>query len=499
MSQRHYSAFAVIRKFFPLALAAMVVSLFTPRVAGAGGWIRLLAPHDKGYAVAVAMDLDGNMYVCGSTEQIGGDSEKGGDKNIIVTKYGADARQIWTQHFGEGRHGQCMDISLDGDRNVYAAAFSVDDKAPKAVIARYSAAGEPLGYGEYNMGKAAMAVGIVPDKEGNVYITGFSALEGVAAKEAFVAKYNSAGQQVWRRSVPKSAESRAEGHAIAVGDGGVYITGWVSGLNGGGTSGKAKNAFIAKYSTAGFFGWIKVFGGKGDVEGNAVAIGPHGDLLVAGYTTGDLPGSRGFGGADAFLAQFSNDGKGIWAEIFGTPNYDYGYGAAYDDEGGIYLGGSSSMAVIGKARADSFDLFMARYRPDGVREVVGSAEMPAKGSGTGLASSIFAGRIMLNTGNRVSIYSTSYEGFIGSKNDGRWSVRRWLVGPEEIAAEKEKPEEAAMREDGRKVEHLASFKMEDTSFLTRDIGEVGYVHNFLGKSVIFMGSALALAGLLLLL
>lgn len=493
------SAVAVIRKVFPLALTAFIICLFIPQVAGAGGWIRLLAPRDKGYAVSITLDLDGNMYVCGPAKQIGGENVNDGVNNIVVAKYGFDARQLWTKRFGDGRRDECTDIALDSDGNVHAAIVSVDDKGPKAAIARYSSTGEALGYGEYNMGKAAMAMSIAPDREGNVYITGYSAPEGVAGKEAFVAKYDAAGQQVWRRSAPKPAESRAEGHAVAVGNGGVYVTGWVGVAGADGTAGGVKNAFIAKYSTDGYFGWMKVLSGKGDVEGNSVAIGPQGDLLIAGVTSGDLPGRHGFGGTDAFLAKFSKSGEAGWAEMFGTPNRDYGYGAAFDDGGGIYLGGTSRAFVKGKERTDSFDLFLARYAPDGTPDVAGAAELLAKGVEAGFVSAAFTGRIMLNTGSGVSIYNTLFESFIGSENDGRWSVRRWLAGPEIIATEKEKPEETAKNEDGKKGEHLTSFKMEKKTFLTRDIDEVGYVHNFLGKSVIFAGSALALAGLLLLL
>lgn len=498
MNRWRGSVFAVMRKGFSLALAAFAVCLFIPRVAGAASWIRLLAPRDKGYAISVALDLDGNMYVCGSAKQIGTEDVNDGVNNIVVAKYGSDARQLWAKRFGDGHRDECMDIALDGDGNVHAAIVSVDDKGPKAAIARYSSTGDALGYGEYNMGKAAMAMGIAPDGEGNVYITGYSAPEGVSGKEAFVAKYDAAGQQVWRRSAPKPAESRAEGHAVAVGDGSVYVTGWVGIAGGSGAAGNLKKAFIAKYSTAGYFGWMKLLGGKGDVEGNAVAIGPQGDLLIAGVTAGDLPGSHGFGGTDAFLAKFSKSGEAGWAEMFGTPNRDFGYGAAFDDGGGLYLGGISRAAVNGKERPDSFDLFLARYAPDGARGIAGAAEI-SKGPEAGLVSAAFTGRIMLNTGNRVSIYNTLFEGFIGSEKDGRWSVRRWLAGPEVIAIEKEEPEDTAKREEGGKGGHLTSFKAEKKTFLMRDVDEVGHVHNFFGKSVIFVGSALALAGLLLLL
>lgn len=496
--QGRTTAFAVVGKVFPLALAAAAICLLMPRVAIAGGWIRLLAPHDKGYTVTIALDLNGDMYVCGSVKEIGGEETGEGANKIVVTKYGADARRIWTKRFGDGHRNQCVDVALDGQGNLHAAAISVDEKGTKALVARYSATGEDLGYGEYSMGKAAMWTGIAPDREGNIYIAGFSALEGAATKEAFVAKYDKAAQQVWRRSIPKEAESRAEGHAVTVGDDGVYVTGWIGGPVGN-TAGSVRKAFIAKFSTVGYFGWMKIFGGKGDVEGNAIALGPQGDLLVAGVTTGDLPGSRGFGGADAFLAKFSKSGEAGWIEMFGTPNREYGCGAAFDDEGGMYLGGASHVAVHGKESTDSFDLFLARYAPEGTRDVAGTGAMPVKRPEAGLVSAAFTGRIVLNTGNRTSIYNTSFEDFIGKANEDRWSVRRWLVGPETIIADKEKPEETATKEDEKKGAHLTSFKKEQKSFLTRDVDDVGYVHNLFGKSVIFVGSSLALVGLLLLL
>lgn len=494
--QGRNSVFAIARKVFPLALAVTVACLLMPRTAGASGWIRLFASQDKGNALAIVFDLNGDMYVCGSAKDIGEEKAPEGESNIVVAKYGADGRQIWKKRFGDGNRNQCVDVALDGGGNIYAATVSVDEKGPKALVAGYSSAGEALEYGEYHMGKAAVLIGIAPDREGNIYIAGVSAIDGVAVKEAFIAKYDKAAQQLWRRSVPKPVAARAEGHAVAVGGDGVYLTGWIGGP-GVGAAGNVKNAFIAKYSTAGHFGWMKVFSGKGDVEGNAVAIGPQGDLLVAGMVTGDLSGRRGFGGTDAFLAKVSKSGELGWVEIFGTPNPEHGYGAAFDDSGGMYLGGSSHAAGKGLARTDSFDLFLARYVPEGARDAAGTATQ-TKYPGVGPVSSAFTGRILLNTGSRVSIYGTSLEDFIGSANDGRWSVRRWLIGPDDIIAEKEQMA-AAVTEEEKKGERLSSFKMERRTFLTRDVDDVGYVHNFFGKSVIFAGSVLALTGLLLLL
>lgn len=505
MKRRRRQTLTVVRMVFSLALAVLVAHLFTPRMAEAGsGWVRLLTPRHKDYAASIVLDLDGGVFVCGAGTQNGGEAGNDGANGITITKYGSDTRQLWTNHFSGGRGNECVDIAIDGDGNVYAAAVSIGDKGPTAVIARYSGAGEALGYGEYNLGKGSMAVGIAPDKGGNVYIAGFSAFEGAGGKEAFIAKYNTEAQQVWRRPVPKPVELRAEGHAVAAGDSGVYVTGWIDGPLKGTTAG-AKNTFVMKYDADGYFGWMKVFGGKGDVEGNSVALGPKGEILIAGCVTGNFPGRHGFGGTDAFLAVFSESGEAVWAEPFGTPNRDCGHGAAFDGDGGIYLGGSSYKAVNGKENPESFDLFLARHMPDGAGGTAGaaapgslsSAGKPFKDAGAGLFSAMYSGRITLNTGSGVSIYGTLVENVIDNEHDGRWSVKRWNVGSEVFAAGKEIPEEAVKKEE--KGGHLTSFKMEKKTFLARDIDEVGYTHNFFGKSVIFVGSALALAGLLLLL
>ncbi len=479
----------VLRKPFLLLMPALAGLMFLAPAAEAAGWIRLLAPRDKGYAVSVVLDHENNIYLCGAANQVGGESISGEINNIVVSKYGPDGRQLWRNRFGDGHRNECKDITLDESGNVYAASVSIDDKGSKAFIARYSPTGEALDSGTYVIGKATTVVGIFPDKEGNIYITGFNSLNSDTGKDAFIAKYDSTEKQVWQRLIPKPAELGTEGHAVAVDDTGVYVTGWIG--SSGGTVGNDKKAFITKYSTTGYFGWMKVFSGKGNVEGNAIAIGPQGDLLIAGTATGDLPGNHGFGWTDAFLARYSKNGEAGWAGMFGTANYDYGYGAAFDDGGSMYLGGFSRAFLNGKESKDSFDLFLARYEPEGTHDATGAAKIPFTGSG-GLVSPVFSGRITLNTGSRVSIYGTLTEEGLSREADGRWSVRRWLAGPEAVSEEKEKPGEA------EKMEHLASFKMKRKSFVTRDIDEVGYMHNTLGKAVIFAGSVLALAGLLLL-
>jgi hypothetical protein len=119
--------------------------------------------------------------------------------------------------------------------------------------------------------------------------------------------------------------------------GGVVVTGTHNG------------AFLVKYDTNGAQEWSRSFRSTVLVQGQDVAVGPTGTVVL----TGNLRGTTNLGGAsltstgddDAFLAYFEANGAHRWSQRFGNTGDDWGHGCTFDPSGDLTLTGVFSASV----------------------------------------------------------------------------------------------------------------------------------------------------------
>lgn len=68
--------------------------------------------------------------------------------------------------------------------------------------------------------------------------------------------------------------------------------------------------------------WTRQFGTSSYDNECGVAAGPQGEVYVAGWTRGALPGQTFAGEDDVFLRKYDPDGNEVWTRQFGTSGYD---------------------------------------------------------------------------------------------------------------------------------------------------------------------------------
>ncbi len=107
------------------------------------------------------------------------------------------------------------------------------------------------------------------------------------------------------------------------------------------------------------FTWVRQFGG-GAGSTYAQAVAPDGDVYVAGYVEGALPGQVSGGLGDAFVRKYDATGAVVWTRQFGSTDIDQVYGA-YADSSGVYLAGS----FRDDTSANGLDAFVRKYDPNG--------------------------------------------------------------------------------------------------------------------------------------
>ncbi len=201
----------------------------------------------------------------------------------------------------------------------------------------------------------------VPDGAGGVFLGGSSegSLGGSNAglDDAWVARYDGAGNLLWLRQLGTSSYDFADA-AATDGTGGVFVGGHTHGSLGGPGAG-GYDAWLARYDGAGSLLWIRQLGTSGFDDLVAAAPDGAGGVFVGGGTEGSLGGGS-LGGTDAWLARYDGAGNQSWIRQLGTSDHESIRVATADGTGGAFLGGPSRGSFGGPPQG-GVDTWLGRY------------------------------------------------------------------------------------------------------------------------------------------
>jgi hypothetical protein len=158
--------------------------------------------------------------------------------------------------------------------------------------------------------------------------------------DAFIRKYDAAGNVLWGRQIGTNRSDHGEGIS-ADGLGNVYIAGRTTGGLGGNNLG-SQDAFLSKYTEAGSPVWTRQLGTNHNDTGLGVAADSIGNIYMCGTTFGNLGGEFNSANADAFVTKYDSSGSFVWTRLLGTPQDDTGNDVALDVFGNIYLTGHTT-------------------------------------------------------------------------------------------------------------------------------------------------------------
>ncbi len=235
-------------------------------------------------------------------------------------------------------------------------------------LAKYDAAGNVLWATTATGTGYDVPYAVATDAAGNVIVAGsFSSPEitfgsvsliNAGIEDAFIVKYDAAGNAVWAQRAGEANWDNA--HALALdGAGNIYLAGAfrsdsitfgpISLPN---TFPGIYDAFLAKYDPEGNVIWARAAGGPGNNLPMTVSSGPSGNVCVAGtfggsHMTFDVGLSVTNNGLDdLFLARYDGSGNVLWAKSVGGTNYDQGNSVVMDGTGNAYLAGMFSSETI---------------------------------------------------------------------------------------------------------------------------------------------------------
>lgn len=226
-------------------------------------------------------------------------------------------------------------------------------------LARYNDAGSQLWIRQAGTSGTEHLNGSAPDGAGGVYLCGSTtaAFGGAHAggTDAWLARYDGSGTQLWIRQLGTTSSESAYGIGMDAA-GGVYVGGETFGALGGQVIG-SQDAWVARFDSAGNQLWIRQFGTDQPEYVEDLTVDPSGFAFIGGEGYGDWFGT-GEDSEDPWIACYDSTGQQRWlSHVFHEGVWDGALALAADGFGGVYAGGR-----LHDYDFDVLQGWLARYR-----------------------------------------------------------------------------------------------------------------------------------------
>ncbi len=367
---------------------------------------------------SVVVDGSNNVYVAGQTASTnfiasaGGHQSTygGGTNDAFLVKFNSAGSRLWATYYGGTGQDYGKSVAIDVSDNVYLAGYTTSASniasggfqntfgtSNDAFLVKFNSAGVRQWGTYYGDTQNDEGYSVAVDASGNnVYLAGSTqSTINIASGgyqntvgggyDAFLVKFDAAGTRLWATYYGGTGTDYGFLSAVDA-SGNIFLEGntsSVSAIASGGHQntygGGGQDAFLVKFDAAGTtLLWATYYGGTGNEFGESVITDTPGNVYLAGWTNStNAIASGGFqntngGSYDAFLVTFDASGIRQCATYYGGAGVDYGYSAALDGTGNVYLAGyTASTNFIASGGYDNtfggiYDAFLAKFPSCGV-------------------------------------------------------------------------------------------------------------------------------------
>ncbi len=339
--------------------------------------VRFKGDSNSNNGTDVAVDGDGNVFVCGHTSGSGTIEGTTFSYNpqVFLMKYDSSGTYLWIKALGTqytyGDEGKR--IAVDSAGNVYVA----DNRTG---LHKYSTDGELQGspvsiFSPYYDGD--FVYDMIIDSSDNIII----AFHDYTNYTEHIIKFNTSLVLVHDET---GDVNTGPGGITFDSSGNIYVTGYtdedLDGTNLGGNADGMIDGFgdiyVKKFDSGFNLIWVKMFGTTADDFGSDVAVDSASNVYVVGVTAGQLIGETQIGSYDLVIAKYNSSGDRQWAHQFGPTTEYGGENIIIDRSGGIYVSGTTYTTFDGTTNNGGEDLFLVKYDSNGNRICADDAICP---------------------------------------------------------------------------------------------------------------------------
>jgi hypothetical protein len=185
-------------------------------------------------------------------------------------------------------------------------------------VAKHDNNGESQWIKQFGTSDYEFPWGIDTDSQGNVYISGWTlgtlGQESAGSYDTWIAKYDSYGNQVWIQQFGTSGDDALRGMEIDSNDN-IFLTGYTDN-NLGGSNNRSYDAWVAKYDSNGNQVWVQQFGTPELDYTYKLTVDNASHVYITGFTEGSFGGINA-GSYDAWIAKLDAE-TGSLQDFTGT-------------------------------------------------------------------------------------------------------------------------------------------------------------------------------------
>ncbi|EFA71153.1 SBBP repeat-containing protein [Cylindrospermopsis raciborskii] len=349
-------------------------------------------------------------------------------KTVEVEKNGSILPVVaWTRLLGTSGIDFGADLTVGTDGSLYIVGFTEGNLdgsnrgLQDAFIAKYDENGTNVWKKQFGTVAGDIADAVTISGDGFIYVAGVTGGnlggQNSTGLGAFIRKYDPDGNEVWTQLVDINTGSRNIAYAVVAGsDSSIYISGSTIDPTQTSVGGQLlSDAFVSKYDSSGTKIWTKLLGTlSGNEEAIALTVGSDQSIYVTGYTEWKLDGENYNGATDVFVSKYDPNGNRIWTRVLGTIEDETPSGLATDSSGFIYVSGTSGGNLDGQPNTGLSDVFISKYSSDGSK--VWTKLIGTSGDDLGSLSIGNDNSIYLGVSSDIQLDPNSYLGFQASES-----------------------------------------------------------------------------------
>lgn len=295
----------------------------------------------------LGVDLAGNAIIAVESK-----FEDGSGYKSWLTKNSPDGRELWRRNFDKDKALNSLRGVVDAAGNIFVTGLTMkkmgsDDYVETfdVFVARVSHDGTLDWLNQVGSVEHETSNYITVDSQGSVYLAsctyGNVAAEnsgGAGSGDVFIVKYSPGGEELRRIQLALKGDQRSRAMTVDASDN-IYVLGWTTtDIETGAYTGGSWDMSVVKFTPELEVVWRHQKGTPQSDLGHDIAVDPHGNFCVSGWTHGDFAGAQQ-GEGDVFLAKYAPDCTELWKKQFGTEAPDSSYNIKLDPLGNVIYTG----------------------------------------------------------------------------------------------------------------------------------------------------------------
>lgn len=303
----------------------------------------------------MVIDASANVYVCGSS------IAAGSQKDFMVLKLNSAGVSQWSRRYVHTNNDDyAIDLAVDASGNVYVTGYaSVPGNGQDFVTVKYNSAGTQQWVFPFNVGGEEIGLSMGLDASGNAYIGGYTNAYGTG-NDCFIYSVSSAGAYRWLQRYTGPGNNDDKISRISV-----DTDGNVVGVGNSNQGANGNDLYVVKYNSAGALQWQNLLNVGGNDLGTSVALDAAGNVYLTGktnaYGSGDDYLTASYSSAGVFRWLNSYNFAGTWNDFalkvtVDASNNVYVTGNSWDDYATIKYSTTVGLNTISNNTPENFEL-----------------------------------------------------------------------------------------------------------------------------------------------